>query len=182
SHSEEASLLEEIIRIPEKIEASLKREEEVLQVAERFHGSRDFLYLGRGILYPVALEGALKLKEISYIHAEGYASGEMKHGPLALVDDQMPALFLVQSDRLREKVYSNIQEVQSRGGRAIVVTTEEVQDVPDVEVLLRVPSTHTFLEPLLMVVPLQLLAYHIGVLKGYDVDQPRNLAKSVTVE
>ncbi len=182
THEQQTELLQEVIEVPDKVEQALKREKEVIKIADAFHRATDFLYMGRGILYPVALEGALKLKEISYIHAEGYASGEMKHGPLALVDESMPTLFLVQSDKLREKVFSNIEEVRSRGGQVIIVTTDRVTDLPEAPFVLRVPSTNTFLEPVLLSIPLQLLAYHIGVMRGYDVDQPRNLAKSVTVE
>jgi len=178
----QAHLLEDLIGLPEKMELCLKLEEKIIEIANAFHNVRNFLYMGRGILYPLALEGALKLKEISYIHAEGYASGEMKHGPLALVDENMPSLFLVQSDRLREKVFSNIEEVKTRGGQVIIVTTEDVTDTPLARFTIKVPSTNYFLEPVVMAVPLQLLAYHIGVMRGYDVDQPRNLAKSVTVE
>ena len=145
--------------------------------------ARGFLYLGRGINYPVALEGALKLKEISYIHAEGYPAGEMKHGPIALIDEELPVVVLAPFDNLREKIVSNIQEVKSRGGKVISIT-----DNPDSAVFgisdkcILVPGTNPYLNPVLMAVPVQLLAYHVGVLRGCDVDQPRNLAKSVTVE
>ncbi len=176
-------MLQDVMGIPEKVEGVLKRESEIEEMARRYSNSKDFLYLGRGILYPVALEGALKLKEICYIHAEGYPAGEMKHGPIALIDEQMPTVFLVQAGELRRKVFSNIEEVTARGGRVIVFKSEDVRDpIPSAEHIFEVPRTNEFLEPVLMAVPLQLLAYYIGVRKGYDVDQPRNLAKSVTVE
>ena len=141
------------------------------------------LYLGRGPMYPVALEGALKLKEISYIHAEGYPAGELKHGPLALVDEDMPVVAVAPEDELLEKVQSNLQEVRARGGKLYVFTDSETsfKDEPGMRVM-KVPATHRLLSPIVFVVPLQLLAYHVAVLKGTDVDQPRNLAKSVTVE
>ncbi|HEY6358599.1 MAG TPA: SIS domain-containing protein, partial [Vicinamibacterales bacterium] len=153
-----------------------------------------FLYLGRGINYPIALEGALKLKEISYIHAEGYPAGEMKHGPIALIDEDLPVVAIAPGDRVFEKMVSNIQEAKARGGRIIVVTNEaQVQALTPVldlsagpggshDALIAVPDADPRLLPILLVVPLQLLAYHIAVLRGCDVDQPRNLAKSVTVE
>ncbi len=178
-HSE---LIDELLKIPEKIDLILKREKEIESIARRYAKAKDFLYLGRGLLYPIALEGALKLKEISYIHAEGYPSGEMKHGPIALIDEDMPVVILVQKGPLKEKVLSNIEEVKARGGRTIVFTSVEDSALKESDVVFNIPETIPELEPLLMVVPLQLLAYHIGVLRGYDVDQPRNLAKSVTVE
>jgi glucosamine--fructose-6-phosphate aminotransferase (isomerizing) len=144
---------------------------------------RDFLYLGRGINYPIALEGALKLKEISYIHAEGYPAGEMKHGPIALIDEQMPAVVLLSKGVTFDKIMSNVEEVKSRGGKIIAVTpkiSKEIQSKADT--IIKIPENNNYLMPLLFTVPLQLLAYHIAELKGTDVDQPRNLAKSVTVE
>ena len=152
-------------------------------LARRYHGARDFLFLGRGLHYPVALEGALKLKEISYIHAEGYPAGEMKHGPIALVDENLPVVVLAPHDGWREKTLSNLREVKSRDGIAIVVTTradEEIRTAAD-EVLV-IPETAPELQPILSVIPLQLFAYHVAVRRGCDVDQPRNLAKSVTME
>jgi glutamine---fructose-6-phosphate transaminase (isomerizing) len=143
----------------------------------------DFLFLGRGMNYPIALEGALKLKEISYIHAEGYPAGEMKHGPIALIDEQMPVVVLVPKNATYEKVASNMEEVIARGGRVIAVCTQGDEEVRQkAEVVLEVPAASEEMLPLLLSVPLQLLAYHVAVLKGTDVDQPRNLAKSVTVE
>jgi glucosamine--fructose-6-phosphate aminotransferase (isomerizing) len=147
--------------------------------------SRDFLYLGRGTCYPIALEGALKLKEISYIHAEGYPAGEMKHGPIALIDEQMPVVVILQRDKvLFEKTLSNLKEVEARGARVIVITDaadDRVLGAP-VEAIIRVPFVSNELSPLLLNIPLQLLAYHVAVMNGTDVDLPRNLAKSVTVE
>ena len=149
---------------------------------------RDFLYLGRGINYPIALEGALKLKEISYIHAEGYPAGEMKHGPIALIDEDLPVVAVAADDGVFEKALGNIQEAKARGARMIVVTNaskagafEGLLD-PKRDVVLTVPDAHPLLMPVLLVVPLQLLAYHVAICRGADVDQPRNLAKSVTVE
>jgi glucosamine--fructose-6-phosphate aminotransferase (isomerizing) len=148
-----------------------------------FYEKEHFLFLGRDLLYPIALEGALKLKEISYIHAEGYAAGELKHGPIALIDAQMPTVVLVTKESVYEKVFSNIEEVKARRGIVITVTdhrTKEIERVSDF--LIEVPQSSRWLAPMLFVVPLQLLAYHIADLRGTDIDQPRNLAKSVTVE
>jgi len=176
-------LLRELLILPGKVETVLALDEDIRKVAKDVFKARGFLYLGRGINFPVALEGALKLKEISYIHAEGYPAGEMKHGPIALIDEDLPVVVLAPFDRLREKIISNIQEVKSRGGKVISIT-----DNPDSAVFgisdkcILVPDTNPYLTPVLMTVPVQLLAYHVGVLRGCDVDQPRNLAKSVTVE
>jgi glucosamine--fructose-6-phosphate aminotransferase (isomerizing) len=173
--------------LPIVLERTLKCDASVEAVAGRFYQRSDFLYLGRGINYPIALEGALKLKEISYIHAEGYPAGEMKHGPIALIDERMPVVALAPRDHVFEKMVGNIQEVKARGGTVIAVTTEgdaralEVLD-PARDVHIEVPESHPLLTPVVLVVPLQLLAYHIAVRRGCDVDQPRNLAKSVTVE
>ena len=148
-----------------------------------FNHYRDFLYLGRGINYPIALEGALKLKEISYIHAEGYPAGEMKHGPIALIDENMPVLAIALQDSLYEKMISQIEQARARGGIVIALATEGDTDIADkADHVLYVPQTPPLLSPITAVIPLQLLAYHIAVLRGADVDQPRNLAKSVTVE
>ena len=165
----------------------LKCEEAIVGVARRFHAHRNFLYLGRGINYPIALEGALKLKEISYIHAEGYPAGEMKHGPIALVDEQLPVVALLPDGQVFEKMTSNLQQVKARGGSVIAVADEgqsEIDTLIDTtrDALITVPTSAPLLTPIIMVVPLQLLAYHIAVRRGCDVDQPRNLAKSVTVE
>ena len=153
---------------------------------ERAHelaDSPNVLYLGRGVNFPVALEGALKLKEISYIHAEGYTAAEMKHGPIALIDENMPVVFVAPDDHLYQKVLSNMQEVKARGGRIVAVTSEGNGDLTSVaDHVIRVPATTSLLSPILTVIPLQFLAYHIATLRGCDVDRPRNLAKSVTVE
>jgi len=176
-------LLGELLLLPGKVEEALSTDEQIKAVAREFFKATDFLYLGRSLFYPVALEGALKLKEISYIHAEGYPAGEMKHGPIALIDEELPVVVLAPFDSLHEKILSNIQEVKSRGGKIIAVTNNSQGDVCGVsDKCICVPDTNTYLLTILMAVPVQLLAYHIGVLRGCDVDQPRNLAKSVTVE
>jgi glutamine---fructose-6-phosphate transaminase (isomerizing) len=189
--AESAALVDELSRIPGKIEEVLRqRDGECKQLAKAFASARDFLFLGRGIHFPIALEGALKLKEISYIHAEGYPAGEMKHGPNALIDEALPVVVLATSDEhspesvLRyEKTLSNIQEVTARSGRVIAVATEGNKQIRElVEHVIYVPQAPELLAPLIEVVPLQLLAYYIAVRRGCDVDQPRNLAKSVTVE
>ena len=155
----------------------------IKDISRMFTYAHNFLYLGRGVNYPVAMEGALKLKEISYIHAEGYPAAEMKHGPIALVDQDMPIVFLATHHQLYEKIISNMQEVKSRNGRILAVVTEGDQQVKEIaDNVLEVPRTLNVLVPLLSVVPLQLLAYYVAVDKGLDVDMPRNLAKSVTVE
>ena len=156
-------------------------------VAERFYERTGFLFLGRGINYPIALEGALKLKEISYVHAEGYPAGEMKHGPIALIDEQMPVVALAPQDQVFEKMISNIQETKTRGGTVIAIGTEGNDRLagvldPDHDVLITMPATTTFLAPVMLTIPLQFLAYYVAVRRECDVDQPRNLAKSVTVE
>jgi glucosamine--fructose-6-phosphate aminotransferase (isomerizing) len=176
-----------LTRLPGLIEQVLKQDQLIESIAKRFYRSSNFLYLGRGINYPVALEGALKLKEISYIHAEGYPAGEMKHGPIALIDENLPVVALVPQDKVFDKMRGNLQEAKTRGA-AIIVVSDAPRDAfeafldRDTDYLIPVPSTHSLLTPIPMVVPLQLLAYHIAVLRGCDVDQPRNLAKSVTVE
>jgi glucosamine--fructose-6-phosphate aminotransferase (isomerizing) len=179
--------IEELLQMPQTLEHTLKASAVMEKVAERFYNRSDFLYLGRGINYPIALEGALKLKEISYIHAEGYPAGEMKHGPIALIDEQMPVVAIAPNDHVFEKMIGNVQEAKARGGSVIALTTEgdsrmaAVLD-PQNDVIVPLPATTALLTPLVMTVPLQLLAYHIAVRRGCDVDQPRNLAKSVTVE
>jgi len=175
--------LKEVLMLPGKVEQALDTDEDIRSVAKDFFKAKDFLYLGRGIHHPVALEGALKLKEISYIHAEGYPAGEMKHGPIALIDEELPVLVLAPKNELYEKISSNIQEVKSRGGKIILVTNDADDDVCGIaNKCIFVPKTNPYLSTVVMAVPVQLLAYHIGVLRGCDVDQPRNLAKSVTVE
>ena len=183
SQQEYEETLEELVRIPDKIETVLKQNDKIKRIATRFTFAHNFLYLGRGYNYPVALEGALKLKEISYIHAEGYPAAEMKHGPIALVDSQMPAVFIATHYDLYQKIVSNMQEVISRKGHIIAVVTEGDEQVRQmVDDVIEVPATLNCLDPLLSVIPLQILSYHVAVAKGLDVDQPRNLAKSVTVE
>jgi glucosamine--fructose-6-phosphate aminotransferase (isomerizing) len=176
-------LTAELHSIPSKVEKALKLDAEIQVIAETFKDVSNFLYLGRGYNFPVALEGALKLKEISYIHAEGYPAAEMKHGPIALIDENMPVVVIATRDSSYEKVVSNIQEVKARKGRIIAVVTEGDTTIPAMaEFVIEVPHTTEVLTPLVSVIPLQLLSYHIAVLRGCNVDQPRNLAKSVTVE
>lgn len=176
-------LLIELEAIPEKIERALQLNAHVEYISDIFKDASNFLYLGRGVNFPVALEGALKLKEISYIHAEGYPAAEMKHGPIALIDEEMPVVFIAPKDRSYEKIVSNIQEVRARKGRVIAIVTEGDGLVKEMaEFVIEVPAAHESLMPLLTVIPLQLLSYHIAVMRGCNVDQPRNLAKSVTVE
>ena len=170
------------MEIPDMIREALRQDAEIRDLAANLMQRKDFLYLGRGINYPIALEGALKLKEVSYTHAEGYAAGEMKHGPIALIDAGLPVVLLAPKDDLFEKMTSNIEEVKARGGRAICVTDEPMSFSPDVDAVIQIPAVHPLFSPFVSVIPLQLLAYHIAVLRGCDVDQPRNLAKSVTVE
>ncbi|MGE5188902.1 MAG: glutamine--fructose-6-phosphate transaminase (isomerizing) [Gemmatimonadota bacterium] len=178
-----AAHLKELGELPRKIDEVLKKDEAIAAIARKYKDSRDFLYLGRGVSFPIALEGALKLKEISYIHAEGYPAGEMKHGPIALIDERMPVLVLCAKGESYEKTLSNLEEARTRGGRVIAVGTEGDDALAEkAEDVLYLPPCGRFARPILEVVPLQLLAYHMAVLKGTDVDQPRNLAKSVTVE
>ena len=175
--------LERFVALPARVEHILKREAEILAIAKRYHKKRNFLYLGRGINYPIALEGALKLKEISYIHAEGYAAGEMKHGPIALIDKDMPVVVLAPRDRLYEKTVSNLMEVKARSAPVIAFVSEGERDLGKAaDCVFTIPEVPALLSPILFSVALQLLAYHVAVLRGADVDQPRNLAKSVTVE
>jgi len=177
------ALLADLVRLPQQIEHVLHLDAETERLAQQYHAKTDFLYLGRGINYPIALEGALKLKEISYIHAEGYPAGEMKHGPIALITEEMPVVILAPQDKVYEKIRGNIQEVKARDGIVIAVCSEEDTDLPGkVDHALVVPRTSHLLTPVLLAIPMQLLAYHVAVRKGCDVDQPRNLAKSVTVE
>ena len=169
--------------IPDKIREVLKANEKVADLARMFTYAHNFLYLGRGFGYPVALEGALKLKEISYIHAEGYPAAEMKHGPIALIDSDMPVVVIATHNAMYEKVRSNIQEIKARKGRVIALVTKGDETISKIaDDIIELPDTIECLEPLVASVPLQLLAYHIAVCKGKNVDQPRNLAKSVTVE
>ncbi|MBI5595177.1 MAG: glutamine--fructose-6-phosphate transaminase (isomerizing) [Elusimicrobia bacterium] len=177
------AFVDELVHLPVLLRKALELNDSVLQIAKLYEKRRDFLYVGRHVNYPLALEGALKLKEISYIHAEGYAAGEMKHGPIALIDDEMPVVALATESRILDKTLSNIEEAKARGAKIIAVVTEgDTRLQGRVEHLLSVPRCAELLSPVLTVVPLQLLAYHIAHLRGADVDQPRNLAKSVTVE
>ncbi len=172
-----------LAQLPSLVTRTLALEPQVRELAAAYAGRSNFLYLGRGVNFPVALEGALKLKEISYIHAEGYPAAEMKHGPIALIDADMPVVFVAPQDEVYHKVVSNMQEVKARGGRIIAVTTEGNGDLGALaDHRLSVPATAPLLSPVLTTLPLQLLAYHIAVERGCDVDRPRNLAKSVTVE
>jgi glucosamine--fructose-6-phosphate aminotransferase (isomerizing) len=176
-----------LLQLPLLLEQTLKAEPQIDEIAARFQSRTDFLYLGRGINYPIALEGALKLKEISYIHAEGYPAGEMKHGPIALIDERLPVVAIAPRDHVFDKMLSNMQEVKARGGSVIALTTQgdgKLDSIlsPSEDFIIEVPHTSELLTPVIMVVPLQLLAYDIAVRRGCDVDQPRNLAKSVTVE
>ncbi len=176
-------LLNELESIPAKVEKALKSDDQIKKVAGLFKDASNFIYLGRGYNFPVALEGALKLKEISYIHAEGYPAAEMKHGPIALIDENMPVVFIATRDSSYDKIVSNIQEVKSRKGKVIAIVTEGDVLIPKMaDFTIEVPGTHEALMPLVSVIPLQLLSYHIAVMRGCNVDQPRNLAKSVTVE
>jgi glucosamine--fructose-6-phosphate aminotransferase (isomerizing) len=176
-------LLTELDNIPSMIERCLLSNDSIKEIATKFKDARNFLFLGRGSGFPVALEGALKLKEISYIHAEGYPAAEMKHGPIALIDEEMPVVFIATKNSSYEKVISNIQEVKARKGKVIAIVTEGdtvVRNMADFTI--EIPDADEIFLPLLATIPLQLLSYHIAVMRGCNVDQPRNLAKSVTVE
>ena len=182
--AEEQRLMTALAEAPARIAEFLHHEADVHSIAQSLIETRDVLYLGRGLSYPIALEGALKLKEVSYIHAEGYAAGEMKHGPIALIDEHMPVVVLAPSDDLFDKTLSNIEQVVTRGGKVIAVTDAKGrQRLGELAThIIEVPAVDPFVVPILYAIPVQLLAYHTAVLKGTDVDQPRNLAKSVTVE
>ncbi|MGV3651018.1 MAG: glutamine--fructose-6-phosphate transaminase (isomerizing) [Devosia sp.] len=180
----EAELVRALISLPSAVSKALKSEGQIVEIAKSLSKAKDVLYLGRGPMYPVAMEGALKLKEISYIHAEGYAAGELKHGPIALVDESMPVIVVAPSDPLMEKTLSNMQEVAARGGRIILITDEDgaAQAGHGIADIILIPKVSSFVAPILATIPVQLLAYHTAVFMGTDLDQPRNLAKSVTVE
>jgi glucosamine--fructose-6-phosphate aminotransferase (isomerizing) len=183
SESKRFSLVNDLMGIPSLVGECLSRENEVLKLARKFKDTSHMLYLGRGVNMPVAYEGALKLKEISYIHAEGYPAGEMKHGPIALIDKSMPVVALAPKDPWYDKMISQIEQAMARGGEVIAVATDGDQRIPELtENILWVPETPWLLSPVVTSIPLQLFAYHIASLLGLDVDQPRNLAKSVTVE
>ncbi len=178
-----SALIEDMLHLPVGVESALELDGEISLIAKELFKANDFLYLGRGINYPIALEGALKLKEISYIHAEGYPAGEMKHGPIALIDEEIPVVVLAPSGKLYEKVLSNMEEVKSRGGSIIAVTSKNNESMKNISrYSIAINESNVYLNTVLLTIPLQLLAYHIAVLRGCDVDQPRNLAKSVTVE
>ena len=177
------AMVSALIHVPVLLERVLELNPQLEKIARSYMHARDFLYLGRGINYPIALEGALKLKEISYIHAEGYPAGEMKHGPIALIDENMPVVVLAPKTESYEKVVSNMEEVIARGGLVIAICSEGDAEISaKAQDTIKIPMESEGLTPILLSIPLQLLAYHIAVLKGTDVDQPRNLAKSVTVE
>jgi glucosamine--fructose-6-phosphate aminotransferase (isomerizing) len=176
-------ILFELENIPKKIEQTLKLDAQIKELAALFKDASNFLYLGRGVNFPVALEGAVKLKEISYIHAEGYPAAEMKHGPIALIDEHMPVVVLATNESAHDKIVSNIQEVKARKGRVIaIVNVGDTEIASLADYTIEIPATEEILSPLRTVIPLQLLSYHIALMRGANVDQPRNLAKSVTVE
>ena len=178
-----SGLIQELLLLPDLLGETLNRDPQIQELAQEFHQSSDFLFLGRGVNYPIAMEGALKLKEISYIHAEGYPAGEMKHGPISLIDETIPIVALVPLDSLHEKMLSNISEAKARGGKVIAIASEGDDLISTkADHVVRIPKGTENLNPFLLTLPLQTLAYHIGVKRGCDVDQPRNLAKSVTVE
>ena len=183
SQSRLRQILYEMETIPNKVKEALKTNDKVKELAAKYKDAQNFLYLGRGLCFPIALEGALKLKEISYIHAEGYPAAEMKHGPIALIDENMPVLFIATNKSAHEKIVSNIQEVKARKGKVIAIINEGDSIISDLsDDYIEIPETDELLSPLVSIVPLQLLAYHIALMRGCNVDQPRNLAKSVTVE
>ena len=177
------TIIRELKSLPEKVSRILEHSDVIQQYAREFQDAQNFLYLGRGYGFPAALEGALKLKEISYIHAEGYPAAEMKHGPIALIDRDMPVVVIAPQDKTYEKIIGNIEEVRARNGRVVVVANEDDPWIHTLsDYVIRIPKTLDMLHPILAMIPLQLLAYYIAVLRGCNVDQPRNLAKSVTVE
>jgi glucosamine--fructose-6-phosphate aminotransferase (isomerizing) len=176
-------MIKEIRALPDVIRRTLQCHDQVREIAQKYHHVNNMLYLGRQYLFPVALEGALKLKEISYIHAEGYPAAEMKHGPIALVDENTPSVFLIPSGGVADKVMSNLEEIKARGGPVIAIASEDDSHVhAKADDIIHVPSVPEYLQPLVTAIPLQFLAYHIALLRGCDIDKPRNLAKSVTVE
>ena len=179
----EPKILNDLKDLPALITEALKVDKEVRRIAKKFKDKANFLYLGRGVNFPVALEGALKLKEISYIHAEGYPAAEIKHGPIALVDDNMPVVFIATKNDLTDKIISNMQEIKARGGQIIAIVDRDYENIERLaDHILKVPTANRLLAPIVNIIPLQLLSYHIANAKGIDVDKPRNLAKSVTVE
>jgi glucosamine--fructose-6-phosphate aminotransferase (isomerizing) len=183
NEAQENEIVQDLRSLPARIEAALALDAEIERIAEQFSDKQHALFLGRGMHYPIAMEGALKLKEISYIHAEAYAAGELKHGPLALVDANMPVIAVAPNNQLLEKLKSNIQEVRARGGRLLVFADQQsgIEQDDGVQVV-NVAPVNDLISPIIYTIPLQLLAYHVALIKGTDVDKPRNLAKSVTVE
>ena len=183
SYNAGRKMIEQIRQIPDAVETALKTNDKIAEIAKKYHKCNNFLYLGRHYNFPTALEGALKLKEISYIHAEGYPAAEMKHGPIALVDETCPSVFVMPNGFIYEKVMSNLEEIKARGGPVIAVAAEGDKRVGEVaDDVIYIPEVAEYLQPIVTAIPLQLLSYHIAVLRGCDVDKPRNLAKSVTVE
>jgi glucosamine--fructose-6-phosphate aminotransferase (isomerizing) len=183
SQSKYESLIRELVEIPSKLQQTLEKNLEILELARIYQHATNAIYLGRGVFFPVALEGALKLKEISYIHAEGYPAAEMKHGPIALIDENMPVVVVAARDQTLDKVVSNVQEIKARKGKVIAIVTDGDEEISRLaDHVISIPESLPEFSVLLSIIPLQLLAYHIAVLRGCDVDQPRNLAKSVTVE
>jgi len=183
SYEKGEELIEALNSIPDQVKKALSLNDEIRKLAEKYSDKDNFLYLGRGVNFPVALEGALKLKEISYIHAEGYPAAEMKHGPIALIDENMPVVILAPRDSVYSKIISNMQEIKARRGKIIAVATEGDSKITSLaDEVIYLPKVNDFILPIMGIIPLQLLAYHMAVLRGCDVDQPRNLAKSVTVE
>jgi len=183
SFTEGSAILNDLLKLPEMVKTILSTSEKIKEIAEVYADKSNFLYLGRGVSFPVALEGALKLKEISYIHAEGYPAAEMKHGPIALIDEEMPVVFIAPKDEIYSKIISNMEEVRARKGKIIAIATENDKDIVKyADHVIYIPDVHRALLPILSVIPLQLLSYYVAVHRGCDVDQPRNLAKSVTVE
>ena len=183
AHHHAVNIIQALTRVPDQVRDLLKQDGHIEEIARTYKDRENWLYLGRGYNFPIALEGALKLKEISYVHAEGLPAAEMKHGPIALITPDMPVVFLANRGLQYDKIMSNIEEVRSRGGRVIAVATEGDEEIGShADHVIRVPDVGESLQPLLNVVPLQLLAYHVAVMRGCAVDKPRNLAKSVTVE
>ena len=183
SSSDYESKIKELQKIPDLIDKTLKCEDKIQIIAKDLIKANGAIFLGRGTSFPIALEGALKLKELSYLHAEGYPAGEMKHGPLALIEEGLPVVILAPRDKYFEKTISNMQEVIARGAKVLLITNENKNIISEnIRFTLEVPKTDTFMTPFLLTIPLQLLAYHVASLKNYDIDKPRNLAKSVTVE
>ena len=175
--------IKEIEKLPDLIKTTLKCQDKVQVIAKDFLKAKGSMFMGRGVSFPIAMEGALKLKELSYLHAEGYPAGEMKHGPLALIEEGLPVVILAPKDKYFEKTISNMQEVIARGGKVILVTNDKNEIINEnIRFKLEIPKTDNYLSPFLMTIPLQLLAYHVASLKNCDIDKPRNLAKSVTVE